>query len=100
MRGEMQWCHQPGHNEQVKQRHDGYIVDLGRVGSQDRREVLVLEVSMSTLNAVVAGDPAGKTIKYDLVCRLAGYRGSGSIGDLRSPWFLLSFDIAGEEYVS
>ena len=40
------------HDEQVKQRYDGCIVDLELVGlqeSQVSREVLVLEVSMSTL---------------------------------------------------
>ena len=49
------------HDEQVKQRHDGYIVDLWRVGREDRREVDGARSKYINFNAAAVGVPAGNT---------------------------------------
>ena len=49
------------HDEQVKQRHDGYIVDLWRVGREDRREVDGARSQYINFNAAAVGVPAGNT---------------------------------------
>ena len=49
------------HDQQVKQRHAGYIVDLWRVGREDRREVDGARSQYIDFNAASVGVPAGKT---------------------------------------
>ena len=48
------------HDEQVKWRHDGYIVDLRHVGREDRREVDGAGDGCVDVDAAMLGMPAGK----------------------------------------
>ena len=49
------------HHEQVKQRHDGYIVDIRGVGREDRREVDGVRRQYIDFDAAAVCMPAGKT---------------------------------------
>ena len=77
------------HDEQVKQQHDGYIVDLGCVGREDRREVDEVRSQHVDFDATVVGVSAWKTAHQDLIGRIAP---SGALqevtGSLGSLWFL------------
>ena len=48
-------------HHQLKQRHDGYIVDIRGVGREDRREVDSDRSQCIDFNAAAVGVPAGKT---------------------------------------
>ena len=71
------------HHEQVKQRHDGYIVDLRCVGREDRREVDGARSQYIDFNVAAVGVPAGKTAHQDLVRRFAPSRGLQEVSAVR-----------------
>ena len=75
------------HDEQVKQRHDGYIVDMRSVGREDWREVDDAQCQYVDFDAAAVGVPgtagrAGGTLRS---CKLRCdvWSAPGSIGDLR-----------------
>ena len=79
------------HDEQVKQQHDGYIVDLGCVGREGGREVDGVRSQYVDFDATVVGVPAwdsedGTSGPGKAHC--AVWSASGSTGSLGSLWFL------------
>ena len=71
------------HHEQVKQRHDGYIVDLRCVGREDRREVDSARSQYIDFNVAAVGVSAGKTAHQDLVRRFAPSGGLQEVSAVR-----------------
>jgi hypothetical protein len=59
------------HDEQLKQRHDGYTFDVGRRGRGDLWEVDGARYEYVDFDAAVVGVPARQTAHEDLVRRFA-----------------------------
>ena len=76
------------HDEQVKRQHDGYIVDLGCVGREDRREVDGIRSQHVDFDATVVSVPAWETAHQDLVRRIAA---SGALQEVPAVWVRYGF---------